>query len=162
MRPVMLFVCLIQLLGTSFYVHEKRRMPQEVEEAFSFIRHNTPVEALFMYPEYIFVEGTRRRFIWSSFFPIDFLAMKKIDPKLNPSDMSNLLFWRKDQKGIFHSLRVNKVDFIVIKKTRIYDDSKTKHLGGYPKSFVGRLHEFDFLKLVFENKEIMLWKIMEI
>ena len=158
-KAVIPIICLIQLLGTSFYVHEKRRMPQEVKEAFSFIRQNTSVESLFMYPEYIFVEGTGRRFIWSSFFPIDFLAMRKMNPKLNPSDINDLLFWRKDQKGIFYSLQLNKVDYIVIKKTRIYDDSKTKHLGGYPKSFVERLYEFDFVRLVFENKEIMLWKI---
>ena len=45
-----------------------------------------------------------------------------------------------------------------MEKSRIYDDTKVKHFGGYPKSFVERLRQFQFFKLIYENKEMMIWE----
>jgi len=134
-------------------------MPLGVKEAFFFIKRNTPADALFMYPEYIFIEATGRRFIWSSFFQLEFMVARKKYPGIDIHDKSLFLFWRKDPRDILGRLQLNKVDYIVVKKSRIYDDSKEKHFGGYPKSFVERLPQFPFLKLIFENKEIVIWKI---
>jgi hypothetical protein len=72
------------------------------------------------------------------------------------------LFWQANEKEAKNILlNINKTEYIMIKKTRIYDDTKIRHKGGYPKSFIEKLPNFSFLKLIFDNKEISIWKVEE-
>ena len=152
-------VCVLQLLVTAFYVHQKRLIPVGMKEGFEFIKQNTPVNALFMYPGYIFIEATGRKFIWASSFQVEGRMMSKKYPTLDLSrDKSALMFWTNKENDIKEIMEINKLDYIVVDKSRVYDDTKVKHFGGYPKSFVERLDQFPFLKLIFENKEMMIWK----
>jgi hypothetical protein len=152
------FVCLAQFGGTLVYVHGQRRIPEELREGFSYIRTHIPKDALLIYPEYILSEVTGRRFVWSSFFEIDQHMIKRKYRKY-PSDWSRMFFWNSNTEDMMRSLRINKVDYIVVKKSRIYDDSKVKHLGGYPKSFVQRMPGLPFLKLVLENNGMSIWEV---
>jgi hypothetical protein len=160
LKVSILVVCLLQLLGTSFYVHQKRSIPAGVKEGFEFIKQNTPVNALFMYPGYIFIEATGRKFIWSSFFQVEGWIMAKKYPALDFSrDKSALMFWNRNEEEIKEIVETNRLDYIVVDKSRIYDDTKVKNFGGYPKSFIERLPTFPFVKKIFENQAMSIWEV---
>ena len=65
--------------------------------------------------------------------------------------------WEKPHK----EFRENGIDYFVLKKGRTYDDSVTRHLGGYPASFVAGLGQPGILEKVFDNEEITVYKIDE-
>ena len=69
------------------------------------------------------------------------------------------MFWTNKENDIKEIMEINKLDYIVVDKSRIYDDTKVKHFGGYPKSFVERLHTLPFLENIFENQEMSIWAI---
>ena len=151
-------ICLVQFGATLIYVHTQRQIPNEIKEGFSYIKVHFPKDALLMYPEYSLLEATERRFIWSSFFDVEQGLLASKYPEYH-RDMSRMFFWNSNIEDVMMSLRINKVDYIVVKKSRIYDDSKVKHFGGYPKSFVQRMPGLPFLKLVFENKGMSIWEV---
>jgi hypothetical protein len=131
-----------------------------VKEGFEFIKQNTPVNALFMYPGYIFIEATGRKFIWSSFFQVEGWIMAKKYPALDFSrDKSALMFWNRNEEEIKEIVETNRLDYIVVDKSRIYDDTKVKNFGGYPKSFIERLPTFPFVKKIFENQAMSIWEV---
>ena len=153
-------VCVLQLLMTAFYVHQKRLVPVGMKEGFEFIKQNTPVNALFMYPGYIFIEATGRKFIWSSFFQVEGWVMSKKYPTLDFSkDKSALMFWNSKENDIEEIMKINKLDYIVLDRSRIYDDTKVKNFGGYPKSFVERLPTLPLFKKIFENQAMSIWEV---
>jgi len=154
-------VCVVQFGATLAYIHVQRRMPEEIREGFSYVRAHIPKDALLIYPEYIMVEATERRFVWFSFFYMEQYILMNRYPEYQWWDMSRVFFWNPNVEDLERSLRVNKVDYIVIKKTRVYDDSRVKHLGGYPKSFVQKMPALAFLKLVFNNKGISIWEVQK-
>ena len=160
LKVSILVVCLLQLVGTSFYVHQRRLIPAGMKEGFEFVKQNTPVNALFMYPGYIFIEATGRRFIWSSFFMVEGRLMSN-KYAIHDADRfkKTMMFWTEKEKDIQEIVEVNKLDYIVVDKFRIYDDAKVKHFGGYPKSFIERLHQFPSFKLIFDNEKMMIWEI---
>jgi hypothetical protein len=160
LKGPILVVCLLQLLGTSYYVHQRRLIPAGIREGFKFIRQNTPANALFMYPGYIFIEATGRKFIWSSFFQVESWMMRKKYPNLDfREDKSAFIFWTNKENDIKEIMKTNKLDYIVVNKSRIYDDTKVKHFGGYPKSFVERLPTLPFVLKIFENEAISIWGV---
>jgi hypothetical protein len=147
-------------LGTSFYVHQNRSIPSGIREGFTFIKQYTAEKALFMYPGYIFIEATGRKFIWASFFQVESWIMGKKYPTLDFSkDKSALMFWNNKENDIKEIMEINKLDYIVVDKSKIYDDTEVKNFGGYPKSFVERLPTLPFVKKMFENQAISIWKI---
>jgi len=151
-------ICLVQFGATLAYVRIERQIPKEIKEGFSYIKIQIPREALLMYPEYSLLEATERRFIWTSFFDVEQHLLKNRYAEYQ-GDMSRVFFWNSNTEDLMRSLRINKLDYIVVKKSRIYDDSKIKHLGGYPKSFVQRMPRLPFLKLVFENNGMSIWEV---
>ena len=136
-------ICLLQFAGAFFYVVSKRQVPSAVEEGFVFIRKNTPPSAIIIYPECVFLEETDRGFIWS-------YGLK---------EQLAQLFWGEDRKEVIDFLVSKDIRYLAVKKTRVYDDSEKHHLGGYPASFVNRMHEMPFFELVFDNNEISVWRI---
>lgn len=157
--PVLIVgICLVQFGATLAYVHIERQIPKEIKEGFSYVKIQIPRDALLMYPEHSLLGATERRVIWRAFFDVEQQLLKNKYPEYQ-GDTSRMFFWDPNIEDLMRSLRINKVDYIVVKKSRIYDDSKVKHLGGYPKSFVRRMPELPFLKLVFENKGMNIWEV---
>ena len=152
-------ICLVQFGTTLAYVRVERHVPEDIKEGFSYIKAKIPRDALLMYPEYNLLEATKRRFIWSSFFDVEDQLLRNNYPEYRDRDVSRMFFWNSNTEDLMRSLRINKLDYIVVKKSRVYDDSKVKHLGGYPKSFVQRMPELPFLKLVFENNGMSIWEV---
>ncbi len=153
-------ICVLQLLTSAFYVHQKRLVPAGMREGFEFIKQNTPVNALFMYPGYIFIEAAGRKFVWANFFQVESLMMGKKYPTFDfMDDKSALMFWSKKEDDIKEIIKVNKLDYIVVDKSRIYDDTEVKHFGGYPRSFVERLPTFPLVRKIFENQAMSIWEV---
>ncbi len=140
---IIIFLCFSQFIGTVLFVRINRQIPKEIEEGFAYLKNNTSDDALVIYPEYIMIEKTNRRFAWAG----------------NLHEVLQSLFRSKDDNKIKDSLKSFNVNFIAIKKSRVYDDCKVQHFGGYPKSFIERLPSFSFVKLVFDNKEMSIWKV---
>ncbi|MCK4828299.1 glycosyltransferase family 39 protein, partial [bacterium] len=139
----LIILCLLQFSSSVLYVRCKRQIPKGIAEGFAYLRGNTAPDALIIYPEYVILEATNRRFAWAG----------KLRPVLKN------LFWDKDEDRVRDLLISNDVGYIAIKKSRIYDDSKVHHFGGYPKSFVERLPKLFFVKLAFDNKDMSIWQV---
>lgn len=143
LTSLFILLCSIQLCSTVLYVRATRQIPEGIQEGFKYLRNETDTDALIIYPEYVILEAANRRFAWAG----------------NLSVVLKNLFWNKDEEKIRNLLKSNDVDYIAIKKSRIYDDSKSRHFGGYPKSFIERLPELCFVKLVFDNNYISIWQV---
>lgn len=141
-RVLLLVLLLFQFVAALFYVTERRQITPEIREGFSYIRENVPKNALVMYPEYSILEYTNRKMAWNRL-----------------SNFQRIL-WPHDKKELQHNMSLNHLDWIIVKKTRIYDDSKVHHFGGYPKSFIEQLEKSSFLEIVFKNDELAIWKVV--
>jgi hypothetical protein len=139
-------LCFLQFSGTLLHVRAQRQIPQGIKDGFNYLRENTARDALIMYPEYVILEQTNRKFVWSR---LHYLRLRLID-----------IFWIKDDDMIKELLTSCDVGYIAVKKSRIYDDSKVRHIGGYPKSFVERLSELSCVESVFDNKDMEIWKVL--
>jgi len=149
-RFIIIMVCLFQFATTSVYVHQKRKISPEIKEGFEYIRKNIPEKALILYPEENLLVYGHRRIIWNAFRGFQ-------------SGKTGLgsLFWAKDDEEMNHVLKDNRVDHILIKKSRIYDDRKQHHFGGYPQSFIEKLSNIKGWVKIFENHKLELWKKIE-
>jgi len=143
LKALFILFCLIQFISTALYVRAKRQVPQEIKEGFAYLRENTPADAIIIYPEYLILELANRRFVWAGYLPT----------------VIRDIFYSADNATIEKLLKSGNISYIAIKKSRVFDDAKVRHFGGYPKSFVEKLPKLPFLKLVFDNKEMSIWKI---
>ncbi len=146
-RWVLIGVCILQFASTSFYVHQKRQISPGLMEGFEFIKNNVPESALILYPEENLLIYAQRRVIWS--------AVKVA--RSGPVYSLRTIFWGYTEETNY-ALGINKIDHILIKKSRIYDDREVRHFGGYPKSFVEKLPHLNGWVKIFENPEVELWK----
>jgi 4-amino-4-deoxy-L-arabinose transferase-like glycosyltransferase len=143
---IMIGICILQFGSTVFYVHQKRQISLEVKEGFEYIKKNVPQEALILYPEENLLIYGQRRIIWSA-----------VQDKPNKPGLYSL-FWSTDYKEMDGLFEGNGIDYVMVKKSRIYDDRKEHHLGGYPQSFLERLSHLNGWVKIFENPGVALWK----
>ncbi len=147
-KIVIVILCLIQFMSTSIYVYQQRRISPEIKEGFEYIKKNVPVDANILYPEENLLIYTERRVVWSA------VLFYRYEKKLG----LDLLFWGKNTNEMNGILQYAGVSHILIKKSRIYDDTNDHHSGGYPRSFVERLPHLEGWMKIFENQELTLWK----
>ena len=69
------------------------------------------------------------------------------------------LFWGNDEKDMLGVLREYGIEYIAVKKDRIYDDSKIRKISGYPDSFIKKIPGLSFLKKLYENEDFSLWEV---
>ena len=122
-----------------------------MKEGFEYIRKNVNKDALILYPEENLLIYGQRRIIWSAVRGHGLIGVK---------GPLYAIFWGKDNGVVCDLLKANRIDHILIKKSRIFDDSKEQHVGGYPQSFVEKLPHLDGWVKVFENQGMALWKRM--
>jgi len=142
LKNIIIFICTLQLFVTVGYVSTKRRIPRALKEGFTYIRENTSPEVNILYLEYIGLEMMNRRIKWSG-----------------DANILNKIFCSSDAAEVSSAMNEMDIDYIFIRKSRIYDDSNLYYVGGYPKSFVDRLPNMLFIKLVYENSEVSIWKV---
>jgi len=140
-KTAIIFLCFLQIGGTAFYVWKERQVPRSIQEGFDFIKKNLSSQAIILYPEENITYWTGRRMQWG--------RMKYLP----------YLFWSANPEEMREILEINAVDYILIKKSRIYDDQRVRHKGGYPRSFVEKLPQISFLRIIFENEDLALWEI---
>ena len=134
-------LCLLQLVTVAAYVQQVRQPTQEIQKGFQFIRENLPEDALILYPEANLMDMTERKVIWGLLGIVN-------------------IFWASEKDQV-RMIEQAHLDYIAVKKSRVYDDQNRKisHHGGYPQSFVEQLPALPFVTLIFENKEMSIWKI---
>jgi len=141
LKILFLVICLVQFLSVLGYVYSQRRITPAIQEGIHYIKKNTSEDAIIIYLEYNLTEYTNRRVVWTS----NFWRLEKV-------------FWGDDE--LTKDLLVkHKVQYILIKKAKIYDDKERRHLRGYPISFIQRLSTSRFFELKFDNKELSLWEL---
>lgn len=141
LRAAFAFLCLFQFLATAGNVYVRRQAPQGIREAFGFVGSHTPPKAVFLYPEENLVLYTGRPIVWSHI-----------------TEMATL-FWKADGEQMRTILGGYDVNYVAIKKDRVYDDRAIRHTGGYPASFVERLSRQPFAKQVFDNSAVTIWQV---
>lgn len=142
-KNTIIFICLAQFLMATVYLGTKRQVPQQIEDGFTFVRENTSQDAKLFYVEHIALDRTNRKI--------------QLSPPGDP--ILKQMFWSPDTVEVLGAINQMGLDYIMVKKSRIYDDSSHSYFYGYPKSFAEKLPKFSFLKLIFENKEISIWKV---
>jgi hypothetical protein len=149
-RVAVLGLCLLQFASTTYYVHQMRQISPAVKEGYEYVKKNLPENALILYPEENLLLYGQRRMVWSMIRSL----------RLGQSGIYTIL-WTPRRRELDELLRVNGVDYVLIKKSRIFDQQNEHHAGGYPRSFVENLEELsqrDRWMKAFENSELTLWK----
>lgn len=72
------------------------------------------------------------------------------------------LFWVANEKDALNIFNKYEINYLLVEKDRIYDDSKLHHQLGWPKSFVKKMPNFSCLELILDNKYASLWKVRKI
>ena len=144
-KMLVLVLCVLQFITTSGFIYSKRYIPKDLEQGFSYIRNNLPKDSLSLYPEVNVRYYSKRRSIWT-----------EVKPSVRE------LLWFEDKTILSKILSSNTINYVVVKKSRIYNSPKEGFTGGYPKSFVDRLPTFSFLKPIFDNSEMSIWQVDEI
>lgn len=137
---------LLQFAGTAFYVHSKRQIPREVQEAFNVLSTPSAASEGALYPSESIMDYTGHPVIWIR-VP-DFQAM----------------FWSDTAEKTVQALRNAKIAYVVVPEDRVYDDAHTRHTGGYPQSFVRRLKAGEFssgIRETYSNSKISIWEVLK-
>lgn len=147
--PLALFIslCVVQFFASSYYTYEQRHIPKGLANAYEYIELNTPEDCRIMATEGgCLTLNTNRRCVWNS-----------------PVSLHELpyLLWKANSEEMLKILNRYGIDYILVEKDRIYDDSDIRQIGGYPKSFVDQLASFSCLRLIYENKDASLWQTLK-
>jgi hypothetical protein len=146
-KLVVIGLCFLQFAATTYYVHQQRQISSDVKQGFEYIKKNTPEDALILYPEENLLLYGKRKIVW------------RFVRNARPGQQGVYsLLWTKNFGEMDELLRYNRIDYILIKKTRIHDEVKNHHTGGYPRSFVQRLSQLNGWVKVFDNPGAELWK----
>lgn len=141
---LIVLVCCFQFLFTLLYVAKERKISYSEKQEIEFIKKEISADSKILTPEPLFVSYySGRPSIWVNAF------------LFNQSSLLDIF----NSDNAFQILKNMQIRYILINKIRIYDDSKFMHSGGWPKSFVEKLPKLAFVPLVFDNKEISIWKI---
>jgi hypothetical protein len=142
-KNTIIFICIAQFLMAVGYLGAKRQVSRQIKDGFAFIKEYSPQDATLFYVEYLAMDRTNRKIKFPS-----------------PSDpLLRQMFWSPDAKGVLEAMNQMGIDYIMVKKSRIYDDSQLSYFHGYPKSFTERLTKLSFLRQIFDNKDMSIWQV---
>jgi 4-amino-4-deoxy-L-arabinose transferase-like glycosyltransferase len=139
---ILLLIATMQFFAVLGYTYMERNFSEGIEAAHKFIKISLPEDARILYPEYSLSQETGRAMIWIRLNQLPYL------------------FWQADESDAGELFDIYEITHVMVKKSRIYDDSTIEHRLGYPMTFINKLHFFDLFKLVFENDEIEIWEIL--
>lgn len=144
---IWIFVVLVgcsQLIFALTYVHNQRTISQPIWDAYQYVKEKTPEDARLLATKPALSLYAGRQSIWFSDGSF---------PELG------YLFWKANQAEIKGLMKYHGIDYIFVEKDRICDDSKIRDIKNYPLSFAKKLHHLTFLKQVFANDAVTIWKI---
>lgn len=143
-RVIILSICVLQGISGALYVFRARIIPAPVKEVYAFASNISPPGQRFLYPGGDFILYTPHKVMWQS---------DETMPDLP------FLFWKANGQETITILRRYEINYILIMKNHVLDDSHILNFGGYPRSFVDKISEFPFLKHVFSNSVGDIWKV---
>jgi hypothetical protein len=120
----------VQMIAVPIYVHIKRNVPPEVNQAFAWIRENTPPRASFLYLEANINALTGRPFVWAAAVPHYLFEVPE-----------------REQLRLFYYLGV---EYIAIHPTRLCDAvAPGTEPTAYPRPWVRSLEGRPYLERVY-------------
>ena len=144
-RSLILVICFLQFFAVLLFVNMQRKITSEDMATFEFIRKQIPVEAKILTPEaHLILYHTGRPTLWCAGIPSKAGELQDFfwgDSSLRQKFLSEL-----------------KLKYLLILRERIYDDLKTRHYGGFPKSFYETINSDRHFSLIFKNKKWELWE----
>ncbi len=143
-RRVIIIISIIQFFSTLGFILIQRRVTKQERDVYTYIKSNTKPDSRFMCTRPDLQLYTGRKTIWNNY-----LSLKELP----------CLFWSANDAQIKIILDKYGIDYLLVEKDRIYNDSLQKHQLGWPKSFVGKIPGINCFELEFENNRISLWKI---
>ncbi|MDO8136267.1 MAG: hypothetical protein Q6354_01395 [Candidatus Brocadiales bacterium] len=143
-KKALISLCILQMFISTLYVYNSRRLAPPIKEAYEFIRINTPKDSSILTTNTDIVIHSGRKVMWSSDGTMQYLPY---------------LFWEAKDNEAFEILKAYRITHLFILKSDIWDDSVTKNIGKYPKSFVNKLQSFSFLKCIFDSEAVSIWAV---
>ncbi len=148
LKYLIFVLCAVQFFGMLAFVFTQRKLSVDERLAFDYIKKEACAESKVLSPEeFSLFYYTNSPSIWLAAFHF-----------VDKADSSHFL-WGDDESEKKAILEKYEIGHIFIQKKRIYDDSGIRHFGGWPSSFVDRLPSISFLKKVFENRDVSIWKV---
>ena len=138
-------ICILQFITASLYTYVNRKIPYDVKSAYRYIKENTPASARIMCSRFDIPLYSERASIWNNY-----LALSEMP----------YLFWAADNNEALNILNKYNIDYLLVEKERIYDDSKSHHQLGWPRSFVEKMGNFSCLDLILEKDHVSLWQVI--
>lgn len=143
-RHLVVALALAQLLGSAYYVYDNRKIPQSIKTGYDYVRQHIPESAHLLSSKNRLVYYTNRYVLWYSY-----LSVREMP----------YLFWKANEAEAIDILRKYEISYLFVEKDSVYDDSKTRHLGGYPKTFMQKISTFPRFELIYENEAVSIWHI---
>lgn len=141
-------LCALQFIGVLIFVYTQRKLTPDEIKAFDYLKKEVSIESrVLTIEESMLFYSTNLRAFSGQIFNF-----------VNNGDYDDFL-WGDNEENKKDILEKYKIDYLFVQKARIYDDSKIRHFGGWPKSFVDELPSMPFLEKVFENKDVFIWKV---
>lgn len=143
-RNVLVGLCIMQTLLATLHVYNARSFSPALKEAYEYIRIYTPDNSSILTTNTDIVINAERKVMWSS--------------EGNMPDLPFLL-WKANANQAESIFKKYGITHLFIDKHSIWDDTYTRNIGQYPRSFVAKLPDFDFLVCLFDNKAASLWAV---
>ncbi len=139
--------CFIQYAVGAAFIHNKRTIPEELMEAYDFVRENINTNGSLLSIERAVSIYTGRKTTYhseASLYEIGYL------------------FFEADEEEVADILYRHNISHLFIKKNRIYQDTPyNRHILGFPKSLIERLNISDsYFKKIFENNEAIIFELI--
>lgn len=144
LRWLMAALCCVQFLAASLATFYFRRIPVGLARAYTAIRNDLPEHARLMCSMNALSLYTGRYSIW-----LGVPALHEL----------GFLFFNADDAQMEEIFEKYDIQYILVEKDKIYDDSSARHTGGYPASFVEKLKRSAFFETVMENDDALLFRI---
>ena len=116
--------------ATALFVRSERLLTPSEKAVFRYLWVVTPPHSLVLYPGEVLLVKAHRPVVWAHILEA-------------PGGSENLpkLLLRDDPAEIIDNLRSNGINYVCLDRAHTYDDRAIAEIGGYPLSFVNKLHQ---------------------
>lgn len=153
-KEVLIVLCVVQFGATLVYVYKERRIKPEERDVLEFIRREVPEGERILTPEELFVSYyTGRPTVWWNSFAVRPSGFRRTE------DFISLMWGGEElQREVLKRYRVG---WVLLFSKRVYDDTRERHMGGFPCSFVRRAFLSPLFEVVYTRKGVILLKVKE-
>lgn len=143
-RRFIFVLCIVQFTAALAVTQGLRMIPAGIKQAYATIKDELPEHARVMCSMNALSLHTGRYSIW-----LGVPALHEL----------GFLFFNAAEEQMREIFDKYAIDYILVEKDKIYDDSSARHTGGYPASFVHKLKGSALFEPVLENEDALLLRI---